>query len=263
VAAYQDLVQKTPGFAAFWPLNESGGNIANVVGPLNPTANGLYLAPGVPAGSGYKVGQAGLLFAKDNTDLAPSFDGTAAYIDIPFNAPLNPDKKVPGFTIELWAKPNPGAGSQVQVLISSHRNDGPGVEEGYEIALVKNAGQPHQQVRGRVFGDGTTTEMLVQPLMGDPAEWRLITMTYEPGTTVNRTVSLLVQVGKTTNPFKDGPHSASYEAVVMAKPSTLRFGAGHASGQTPGNFFVGQIDDVAFYNAAVPQTEIDKHFAAI
>lgn len=261
-ASYEDLVKKTAGFAAFWPFNEAGGNIANVVGPLNPGANGLYVAPGVPAGNGYKVGQQGLLFSKDNTDLAPTFDGTAGYVEIPFQGPLNPDKKVPGFTIELWAKPNPNAGPATQILISSHRNDGAGAEQGYEIALVKNAAQPNQQIRGRVFANGAMTEMLVQPLGGDPAEWRHIVMTYEPGTSVQRTVSLVVQIGKTANPFKDGPHSAAYEAVLVSKASSLRFGAGHAVGQAAGQFFAGQIDNVAFYNAVVPQTELDKHFNA-
>lgn len=257
---YEDVVKNTAGFAALWPFNESGGNVANVVGPLNPAANGLYVAPGVPAGTGFSVGQNGVLFPKESNDFAPSFDGTAARVEVQFNGPLNPDKSVPGFTIELWVKPNPNLGPVTQVLLSSHRFDSAAVQQGYEIALIRNPAQPNQQIRGRVYANNTMTEMTVTPLTGDPGEWRYVVMTYETAVAVPRTVSLTVRIAKTPDTYKDGPHSAAYESVIATKPSTLRFGAGHAIGQTAENFFAGELDNIAFYNVALAQADLDKRF---
>src|SRR4051812_14893487 len=52
---YEQLVASTMGFAAHWPLNETGGNVATVLGPLNPSANGKYL--GTPLSTNLKFGQ--------------------------------------------------------------------------------------------------------------------------------------------------------------------------------------------------------------
>ena len=106
------------------------------------------------------------------------------------------------------------------------------------------------------------TETLVTPLQGNADEWRHIVLTYEQSATVGPLVTLQARLAKSANPFKDGPHSAKYEAVVSTKPSTLRFGAGHAAGQTAADFFAGRMDNVAFYNALLVQADIDKHFAA-
>ena len=258
---YEDTIKNTAGFAALWPLNETGGNVANVVGPLNPGANGVYTTRGgVPAGSGYTIGKNGVLFHKDSKDFAPLFDGTASYVEVPFNGPLNPVKTVPGFTIELWVKPDPAFAGATQVVLSSHRFDAANNQQGFEIALIKNAAQPNHQIRGRVFGNAAAGQAIAQPLQGDPAEWRHIVFTYEISPTQGPTVTMQVRLAKSAGPFKDGPHSCSYESVITAKSSTLRFGAGHGMGQSPDNFFSGQIDNVAFYNAVLPQSEIDKHF---
>ena len=259
--AYQDVVLVTAGFAAFWPLNESGGTVANVVGTLNPAANGLCLPPGVAGASAYALGQKGVLNHKDSKDFAAELSGTAGWIEVQFQGPLNPVKTVAGFSVELWVKPYQSGGGQTQVVISSHRFDSAAVQQGYEIALVKGPTLPNQVIRARVFDAGQMTEMTVQPLQGDPAEWRHIVLTYEQSATVP-VCSLQARIAGSPNIYKDGPHGAKYDAVVSAKPSTLRFGAGHATGQVATNFFSGRIDCVAFYNAVLSQAEIDKHFAA-
>lgn len=260
-ATYKAVVASTAGFAALWPLDETGGNVANVTGPLNPAANGVYTsAGGAPAGTGYTLGGNGVLFHKDTTDFAPEFDGSAGYVEVQFNGPLNPAKSVPGFSVELWAKPNPTAGGTTQVLISSHRFNSTGDQQGYEIALVRNPPQLNQQIRVRVFANGAMGQAMVQPLQGDASEWRHIVFTYQILPAVGQTVTLLVRLAKSTNPFKDGPHSATYESVISTTPATLRFGAGHSAGQPAENFFAGRIDNVAFYNAVLTQGDIDKHF---
>lgn len=260
---YRDVVTATVGFTALWPLNETGGNIANVVGPLNPAAQGAYYSKqGAPIGSGYKLGQSGVLSPKEAGDFSPEFDGTAAWVEIPFNAPLNPGKMVPGFTLELWIKPNPATTAITQTIISSHRFDSANLQQGYEITLVKDPAQPNHQIHARLFGNiAAPTDAVVQPIGDDPAAWRQVVLIYEIQAAIGPTLTLLVRVAKSMNQYKSGPHSAVYEAVTSAKTSGLRFAAGHAvTSQLPENFFAGQIDNVAFYNTVLPQAEIDKHF---
>lgn len=259
---YAEVIAATPGFAALWPLNETGGNVATVIGSLNPGANGVYtVGGGGPAGSGYTLGANGALFGKDTKDFAPEFNGTAAYVEVPFNGQLNPDKTVPGFSIEVWVKPNPAIGGATQVVISSHRFEGANAQLGYEMALIRNAGQQNQQIRARVFANGAMSEAVVQPLQEDAVEWRHIVLIYQTPPTGSPTLTVRARIAGTGNAYADGPHGASYESVISTRSSSLRFGAGHAQGQGPTNFFAGRIDNVAFYNAVLDQTEIDKHFA--
>src|SRR5688500_19004697 len=119
--SYADVVADYgPAFAALWPLNEKDPNIAYVLPLTNSQANGVYTSAPTAVGDGYKLGNPGVLAHKDATDFSPSFE--AAYVQVPFLGPLNPPKGVAfGFTVELWAKPNPNLGGDTQVLVSSHR----------------------------------------------------------------------------------------------------------------------------------------------
>jgi hypothetical protein len=258
-ATYETLIGSTVGFAAHWRLNETGGNVAAVLGALSPAANGKYVT-GMPAGSGLKQGQPGVMNHKDSNDFAPEFDGTAAYVEVPFNEPLNPLKKVPGFSIELWVKPNPDLGTVTQVVISSHRVD---TQQGYEIALVKRPNEVHQQIRARVFSSAAAapSEVTVQPPSpGDPKEWRYIVMTFEGAATGPGKLSLYVRLAKAAFPFLGSPTAATYDEVTKTNPATLRFGSSHRPGQNDGNFFAGRIDEVAFYNGALAPSDIASHF---
>jgi hypothetical protein len=96
--------------------------------------------------------------------------------------------------------------------------------------------------------------------VGDPGEWRHIALIYTFDMASGGKITVYGRVAKSTNGSREGPHIATYEAVTSANPSTLRFGAGHATGQGPANLFVGQIDNVAFYNAALDQLTLDEHF---
>jgi hypothetical protein len=255
---YQEVIAATSGFAALWPFNETGGNQAIVVGPLAPAANGEYK----PAGAGApKIGQQPGVLSKptDKTkDSAPELDGVDDYIEVPFHPLLNTNAS---FSVELWAKPNPDAGNQEQVLISSHKIDST-TKRGYEIALVKKTGEPHQQVRARVFSTGaalTAGEVTVQPNQGNKTDWRHIVMTYQVAAGGNK-LTLYVRVAGFINPFKGGPAAAVYENVLGSNATSLRFGAGHQQGPNPRDFYVGLIDNVAFYNAALSEADIENHF---
>jgi len=246
---YEDIVKATAGFAAFWPLNETGGNQAKAVSSI-AGIDGIYQPAGAAAPA---LGRPGVLSAKVPMDFAPELDGTDDYIEVPFNPLLN----TAAFSVEVWVKPNPAVTAE-QVVISSHKIDA-ATKRGYEIALVMKPGETHHQIRGRVFVTGapdTTGEVTAQPNQGQPDDWRHIVLTYQAGVGV----TLWVRVAKFINPFKGGPLAAGYENVLATNAIPLRFGAGHVQATGPKHFFGGLIDNVAFYNAALSATDIEAHF---
>lgn len=258
---YEAAVTGTAAFAAFWPLNEPGGNQATVVGSLNPAANGSYV--GIPLGSTEGPGKQGVLYSKDTTDLAPDFSGTAAYVDVPFNAQLNPTPGVTGFSVELWVNPATNAAPGEQVLLSSHRFDSAGEQQGYEIAFERHGTPASKEIHARVFANGGVSEISQLMLDQDSPDWLYIVFIYT-NDGVKSEITLLVGVATTKIQFKAGPKTAVYESVLPAKQATLRFGAGHAIGQTATGFFAGRVDNVAFYNAPLSQGtggDVEKHFS--
>ncbi len=252
---YETVVAKTPGFTGHWRLNETGGNIAMVSGSLAPAANGTYAVAGV------KLGQPGALSKKDAKDFAPGLDGSQGFVEVPYDARLNPDNALK-FSVELWVKPNPGAGAATQVVISSHHITAAAKARGYEIALVRVPGEAHARVRGRVYSSNVSTpsEVVVAPNQGDPDAWRHIVVTYDgTGGATGKKLTLFVNVVGTTSPFIAEVAGSAYQNVQTDK-STLRFGAGHQAAAGAVNFFAGSIDEVAFYNIAIAKADVEAHF---
>ena len=261
---YQGLVEDGPGFAAFWPLNEMSGTTANYVGNLTPAANGEYKNPaGNPASIGsFSLGREGVLFPKDKTDFAVELQGTEAFIEVPFVGALNPVPTVPGFSIELWAKPNPAGGADRAGLISSHHFDSDTSQQGYEIGLLKVAGQAHQQVYARVYGGPamTVSEITVQPADGAPDDWRHIVLQYGFFAGKGYQIRLRVQVLKSAEVSRaESTAAILYDNVTLAKSSTLRFGGTHLQ-QPVTAPYAGLLDNIAFYNALVDDAIFDDHF---
>jgi hypothetical protein len=259
---YEELVTGVKGFAAFWPLNEMSGKFAAVVGPLSPGANGTYVqANGADPGVGsYTQGKEGVLFTKDPKDFAVEFTGTEALIEVPFHAQLN---TAPAFTVEVWAKPNPAAGADRGVLVSSHHFESATKEQGYEVGLLKVAGQPHHQIYARVYsGTGAQmTEITVQPDQGDPAEWRHIVFRYGFVAGQGTIIHLRAQLLKSATVFENNLPASAFENVTSAKPSTLRLAGSHLPGGGAA-LFAGRLDNVAIYNEYVADKDIDAHFGA-
>lgn len=258
---YEEVIEATPGIAALWLLNETTGNQAlEAVGSIIPAAHGEYITdPAAPAGGGYDLGEAGVLNPQDAGDFAPYFNGTGSYIEVPFRGPLNPDPAAPGFSVELWVMPDPNAGADRHVLVSSHHHETDTEQQGYEIGLLKVAAQTHQKVYARVYsGTGATfTEVSVQPLDGAADEWRHIVFTYEGGAAAS--IRLRVQLLKSTGAYAANPVAASYENVTLAKQSTLRFAANHPAVAGLA-LLAGRIDNIAFYNAPLSDGDIQAHF---
>jgi hypothetical protein len=163
--------------------------------------------------------------------------------------------------VELWVKPNVTSVAAEQVLVSSRRIDSATADQGYEIRLVRDPSQTNHEIHARLFANGqANSENKILPLTGDPAAWRHIVFVYEEKVGQGWTITLHVRLAGEPNGYQDGPHVVKYQNVTSANPGTLRFGAGHATGQNPDRFFAGRIDNVAFYNAALQQGDIDSHF---
>jgi hypothetical protein len=260
---YIETVKATMGFTAIWPLDETIGKIAAVDG-LPPTANGTYTnANGNdPAAGTYTLGTAGVLFPKE-PDNAADFNGTEALIEVPFNQILNPDPAVPGFTIELWAKPDPTIGADRGVVVSSHNFGAMNSQQGYEIGFLKIAGQEHQQIYARVYG-GTAalqTEITVQPDEGLKTDWRYIVFRYGFVAGTGYVIQLRVQILKGVKKFEaQSPAGVKYERVMTGKESTLRFAGSHLPPPGGSALFAGRLDNIAFYNAYVPDGDLNTHF---
>jgi len=262
--SYQDLVTSVKGFAAFWPLNETGGTIVSYVGNLTPPANGEFRnAAGAGASFGsYSLGKEGVLFAKDKMDFAVDLGGTEAFIEVPFVGALNPVSTPTGFSIELWAKPDVMRGADRGGLVSSHHIDSATSQQGYEIALLKVPGQAHQQVYARVYGGASmvSSEISVQPDDGDPSDWRHIVFKYGFVAGKGFQIFLRVQVLKSTQVYRaESTTPILYENVTPAKPSTLRFGGTHLP-QNVSALYAGLLDNIAFYNAMVDDSVFDDHY---
>jgi hypothetical protein len=266
VEAYTKAIEATPGFVALWLLNEEKGNLAFPVGPLATTAKGVYTdAPGTAAGTGYALDAEGVLYSKDKADFAAEF-AAGGYIEVPFAGPLNPDPKAPGFSIELWVKPDTTQGGDRHVLVSSHRINSPNDQRGYEIGLLEVPNQIHQQVYGRVYSSGgvqTMTEITVPlpDIAGDAADWRYVVFTYTWDGTKGW-VNLRVQMLTSKAVYSAAQKEAWYDNVVEPDTETLRFAANHQS--TPGlALAAGRLDNIAYYNAPLDDAAMTSHFSLI
>ena len=263
---YESLVTGTKGFVAFWPLNETLGKVAAVVGPLSPSANGDYRSAtgGDPSAGSYSLGKFGLLYPKDNQDFAAEFMGTEALIEVQFAPSLNPSPAVPGFTIELWAKPNPNAGADRGVVVSSHHFDSATVQQGYEVGLLKVPGQAHHQIYGRVYGGSSMSEVTIQPIDGDSSEWRHIVFKYEFVAGTGYVLRLRAQLLKGVQVYQaESSNPVVYENVTSARQSTFRIAGSHLPPPGTSSLFAGQLDNVAFYAAPLSDADINDHFTFV
>jgi hypothetical protein len=265
VASYTSIISGTAGVVAHWPLNEVTGNVAV---EIRNGKNGFY-KPGPT--QGITLGQPGAPLPQSQLSPTPRgvlLDGVQGYVEVPFDPTLNTAQNTI-WTVEVWVKPSAG-GSDTQVIISSHEIDATR-NRGYEIALVRAAGQTQQQVRARVFSNtgptpGAPAEILVSPTQGAPTDWRHIVFTYN-GTSNALTLYVNVLIasaggGFTRAKFTLPPAKGEYQPTTGPQASTLRFGAGHQKTPAPVSFFAGVLDEVAFYNAALSTSDIDTHFNA-
>jgi hypothetical protein len=250
---YAKNIEATTGFLALWQLNETSGIVAVATSPIL-NIDGEY-KPGATPGS------EGAFFHKEpNVNFAPELNGTTGYIEVPFHEQLNPSTDPVRFSVELWVKPAGGIpDGEERIVISSHHTSDTGNHRGYEIALV-GTGAGDATVRGRVFhiNDGAA-EIDVTLTSGDPSEWRHIVVTYD-GPAETLTVYATV-VGTIFDKAAAKQTAAKYSPVQAGGGQRpLRFGAGHLQAGQAEKFFAGRIDEVAFYQAVLPDVTAEAHF---
>jgi len=255
---YAEIIENTPGFAAHWPMNETiGATEAEVVGL--PNLNAVYVGNVVP-------GNPSAFIQKDPGNFAPSTDGSSAYLEVPFSPQLNLANGLP-FSVEVWARPAAALPEGIeQVLISSHHISAGGNHRGYEIAMIGTNG-PHATVRGRVFSIDApfVSNVDITPTDGDDVAWRHIVLTHSGSGMAGDVLKLYVSVEGVAGTLINEEPDAQYREVQAGGQGErpLRFGAGHLQEGGPEKFFAGLIDEVAFYQTALGQTDVELHFQAL
>lgn len=235
---YSQIVT-TDGAVGYWRLNDvaPASVLATNLGSVGAAADGNYrgspvtLLPGRP---GAMVG---------DPDLALGFSNTAARVETPYNAGLNPAT----FTVEAWAYLPPPY-RDYQAIVST-RDLQSSTTRGFIIYANSNinTGFKWQFWTGRMVNSWNAcvaTNALV------PDSWSHVVGTYDG------TYQLLYVNGELVGALKP------YLPYVPNTATGLRIGAG-ANETIRGDHFVnGVVDDVAVYGSALSQAAIAGHYAA-
>jgi hypothetical protein len=191
-------------------------------------------------------------------DRASSFDGSTGYVEVGYNALLNPPDD---FTIEAWIKPNLTPPNQVQpntvvAVVDSYE---PKPEHGF-VLEVRSDNVAALTARVRV-GNGSKFRPLETQLGAALNGWYHLVATYNRAAD---TLKLYVNAGlKAQLPNTTDTKPVAYLATDP-NAGPLRIGAGQVeAGATqgfPAAFFPGVIDEVALYNVALDAQSIGTHF---
>ena len=209
---------------AWWPLD---GDATDASG--NGHDGTLIGAPAPAAG------------ASPATAGALQFDGAGARLEVPYADALNPDD----FTVTLWAKPHGAIAGRVGSVFAS-RDGSPGPAT-HGLALNLNDGAWNFWT-----GDGDAG----WDQLGDPAataddRWWHLAISYDSATDTKRLYADGELVAS-DNVAESG--STQYSPNGSSGREPLHIGAGQDDGS--GDFFDGEIDDVALFRVALSEAEI-------
>src|SRR5688500_15750240 len=203
---------------------------ATNAGSLGTAADGLYInCPPHPVSGALA----------DGTDSAASFDGQAQSVDVPFNSGLNP---AGAFTVEVWANLT-GFTNFNRTAVAS-RWIATGVQQGYQLQVRNSAGANNWRF---TTYNGTGANNL--DLSGNQAwnVWTHIVAVHDG--TVNRI-------------YTNGVLAATSAAVTYVPNTTagaFRIGGGQSE-NSGGDFWRGGLDEVAVYNVALTEAQIQSHY---
>jgi hypothetical protein len=161
------------------------------------------------------------------------FAGTPDRVIVPFHPDLNPEE---AFTVTVWANVEPGSSSWRSPITS--RDDGP--QRGYILYAGDNGNWQFWIGTGSAWSnaEGPAVQM---------GEWTHVAGVYESG---QQTLYI--------NGVQEGQVAGT---ISINAESVLTIGAG-ASDVAAGNyFFVGLLDDVALFNTALTEQEIQDIMA--
>jgi Concanavalin A-like lectin/glucanases superfamily len=232
---YSDTVLSDPNLVSFWRLNEQSGTTVVDSKDGNQGAYQGAVTLGVP----------GLVSpdSQDSDNFAAQFDGQTGYVNVQFDANLNP----PTFTVEALVQPS-GTDPNKHVIVSS--------DTGYQLALNGSA------FEASVAAGGAFQPPVVVDAGAEGGPPYYVAMTCD-GMNLQLYVNPAASDGKTNFLNNENTGNGRYNsAQVTYQPATsneLRIGASADAGP-PGEFFQGVIQNVAVYNAALGFDEIVNHF---
>jgi Concanavalin A-like lectin/glucanases superfamily len=234
-ATYSTIVLETPNLVSFWRLNESSGYTA---ADSNDGNNGTY-----DGAITYHV--TGLVSPDDDdTDnFAARLDGQTAFVSVPFDANVNP----PMFTVEALVQPA-AIDTNTHVIVSS--------DTGYRLLLNGS------DFEASVGSGGVFQPPVVVNAGAQPNQAYYLAMTYD-GTNLQLYVNPAASDGESFFLNDENANNASYNSAPASyQPATskdLRIGAS-ADGGSPGEFFDGEVQNVAVYDRALNFVEIVTHY---
>lgn len=230
---YSVMVLDTPGLVSFWRLNEhSGSTAADSKDGNNGTYDGAIT---------HHV--TGLVSPddNDNDNFAARFDGQTAFVSVPFAANVNP----PIFTVEALVQPA-AIDSNQHVIVAS--------DTGYQLVLNGT------DFEASVASGGAFQSPVVVNAGAQPNQAYYLAMIYD-GTNLQLYVNPAASDGQSFFLSDENANNALYNSAPIGyQPATsndLRIGASSGS---PGEFFDGEIQDVAVYDRALNFVEIVSHY---
>ena len=252
-AKYDAKVGKDGNLVGWWRLDEGQpetGDLTAVDSATTAPHNGQYKNL-----QAVRRGESGAVTVDKN--VAVQFLGTNGYIEVPFNALLNPPMS---FSAELWLRPEPHAAAAPAhtVMACCEVNAAGDVIRGYRLQVVYS---PKLVLRASVGSGGAATTLDAD--LGDGLErggWRHVVMSYD-GAAKQLSIYINADDGKADAvlPTPALPAPVGFAANVTAP---LRIGAGFDPGGGPGGYFQGRLDEVALYRVALTGPTAREHFLA-
>lgn len=244
-ALYDKSILKEPLLVAYWRLNELQGQTTLV--DSFDGHNGEYKHT-----AGIALAEKGVLaLFEDPNDKSAQFLGTQGYAEIPYSPLLNP----PELSIECWILPE-GSGTGPQVVLGSYEVDAAGnLVSGFLLEVVRtlpaDGGVPTLKIRARMGGGG-----LLEADLGPGVQregWRHVVLTYLRSTPSSAKLYVNADGGTPAAEQDAAPY------VVMTNALPMLLGAGRL-GAGVGAFFEGRLDEVALYNGALTNAQIQTHY---
>jgi hypothetical protein len=245
-----DTIIGTNSLVAFWPLNDKTKALAADIAPKASPAmpfNGVYNDAVAIGLTGIVPGDVPLNSPTRNA--CASFSGGS--VSVMFHAELNPD---PPFTLDCWVQPTWTDTNTHAVVISTNLD--PMMNSGY--GLFCDEKNMWNAVIGLGQGNGFLT---TTPTAGTPAA-SLGKPCYLALTFDGSVLSVFMTV--VGDPFNPAPVAQATVSVGKFAKSVsalqLFIGKGRPD-MPPGQYpFMGQIQDVAFYNALLQPADLMTHF---
>lgn len=221
---------------AWWRVDETGITNGTILQDAMGRHSGTYTNNG-----GLTGGNTGAIVG-GIAGTALAFNGDQSYGSVPYFSALSSSK----FTLELWAKQTTIANG---VTAASSFDSGP---NGYGIAA-----QSYWQGQngGGSFGSAPGTTAGYDPTIR-AGQWVHLVILYNPGS--NPTYPYQIYVNGATDGFIWGNGGT---VLNNGKPFIIGgYGTGLAS--ILKNYYVGSVDEVAFYNKLLTSSQIQAHYAA-